>query len=153
VRRAGGRHHAASGRALDLLVSQPDAQRPLQHHTQASSWFRSRRGQPWATTPFTEAGFVRVSSNSAAIPSAVTPGEAIALLERMREVPGHRFLSDDVTLVLGTQVVRNRVATHRQVTGAHLLALARRHGARLVTLDRGVGSLAGDEDVVLVPLP
>jgi uncharacterized protein len=122
------------------------------HHRQASSWFRSRRGEPWATTPFTEAGFVRVSSNRSAIPSAVTPGEAIALLERMREVPGHRFLADDVTLVLGTEVPRARMVAHRQVTDAHLLALARRHGARLASLDRGVAALAGNDDVVLVPL-
>lgn len=122
------------------------------HHRQAATWFGRRGSQPWATTPFTEAGFVRLSSNAAAIPTAVTPGEAIALLDRMRAVPGHRFLADDLTLVIGEYVAMDRLATHRQVTDAHLLAVARRHGARLATLDRGVAMLAGGDDVVLVPL-
>jgi hypothetical protein len=122
------------------------------HHTQALSWFRSRVGQPWATTPFTEAGFVRVSANASGIPGAVTPTEAVALLDRMREVSGHRFLADDVPLVVGAHLAVERVATCRQVTDAHLLALARRHGARLATLDRGIAALAGGEDLLLVPV-
>jgi uncharacterized protein len=116
------------------------------------AWFRRRGGQPWATTPFTEAGFVRVSSNLSAIPSAVTPREAMALLERMREVAEHQFLADDVALVVGAYLGTERVVNHRQVTDAHLLAVARRHGASLVTLDRGIAALAGGEDVVVVPL-
>jgi toxin-antitoxin system PIN domain toxin len=122
------------------------------HHRPALAWFRSRQGQSWATTPVTEAGFVRLSSNPSAIPSAVTPSEAIALLDRMREVANHEFLADDVPLVVGAHLPVERVTTYKQVTDAHLLALARRHGARLATLDRGIESLAGGKDVVLVPL-
>lgn len=122
------------------------------HHIQALAWFRRRRGQPWATTPLTEAGFVRVSSNTSAIPAAVTPTEALALLDRMREVAGHRFLADDVPSVVGSYLTPEQVATYRQVTDAHLLAVARRHGARLATLDRGVAALAGGDDLVLVPV-
>jgi toxin-antitoxin system PIN domain toxin len=116
------------------------------------AWFRRRGAQPWATTPFTEAGFVRASSNVSAIPAAVTPSEAIALLQRMREVFEHRFLSDDVPLVVGGYVGVERVASYRHVTDAHLLAVARRHGASLATLDRGIAALAGGDDVILVPL-
>jgi uncharacterized protein len=122
------------------------------HHAQARAWFLGREEEPWATTPFTEAGFVRVSSNASAIPAAVTPTEAVALLDHMREVSGHRFLADDVPLVVGAHVASERVATYRQVTDAHLLALARRHGARLATLDRGIAGLAGGEDLLLVPV-
>lgn len=122
------------------------------HHAQALAWFRRRGARPWATTPFTEAGFVRVSSNPTAIPGAVTPTEAIALLGRVREVAGHRFLVDDVPLVFDTHLSPGRIATHRQVTDSHLLAVARRHGARLATLDRGLAGLAGGRDLVLVPL-
>jgi toxin-antitoxin system PIN domain toxin len=122
------------------------------HHQPALSWFRRRGGQPWATTPFTESGFVRVSSNVSAIPAAVTPAEAMVLLERMREVFEHRFLSDDVPLVVGAYLDVERVGSYRQVTDAHLLAVARRHGATLATLDRGIAALAGGKDVALVPL-
>jgi toxin-antitoxin system PIN domain toxin len=116
------------------------------------AWFRRRSNQPWATTPFTEAGFVRVSANVSAIPAAVTPSEALALLERMRDVFEHRFLPDDVPLVVGAYLGTERVASYRHVTDAHLLAVARRHGAQLATLDRGIAALAGGQDVVVVPL-
>ncbi len=125
------------------------------HHAPARAWFLARGSEPWATTPVTEAGFVRVSANSSAIPTAVTPGEATSLLGQMREVQGHVFLPDDVELVVGSEhALAGRIVGHRQVTDAHLLALARRHGARLATLDRAVTALAGEDAsaVVLVPV-
>ncbi|MBO0732661.1 MAG: hypothetical protein J2P57_25610 [Acidimicrobiaceae bacterium] len=122
------------------------------HHQPAMAWFRGRRGQLWATTPLTEAGFVRVSANPAAIPTAVDPADALRLLNRMRQLPDHTFLVDDVPGVVGTDVPWDRVASYRLVTDAHLLALARRHGARFATLDRGAAALAGGQDVVLIPL-
>ena len=124
------------------------------HHGPARAWFGARDGQPWATSPVTEAGFVRVSSNASAIPTAVTPGEARTLLGQMRHVEGHVFLPDDIELVTGSEsALAGRIVGHRQVTDAHLLALARRHGARLATFDRAVTALAGQDTgtVVLVP--
>lgn len=124
------------------------------HHQAAQKWFRARSPQPWATTPVTESGFVRVSSNKSAIPTAVTPSEALLLLSRLRQVPGHVFLPDDLELVVGTAYVRaERIVTHRLVTDAHLLAVAQRYGGRLATLDRGIATMAGDAaGVVLVPV-
>lgn len=125
------------------------------HHAAAQQWFQRRTAREWATTPVTESGFVRVSSNRSAIPTAVAPAQAVALLARMRGVAGHTFLPDDVETVTGAdRVDPTRVVTYRLVTNAHLLALARRHGARLATLDRGVKALAGGvDDVLLVPIP
>lgn len=125
------------------------------HHGAALRWFRNRSPLEWATTAFTECGFVRVSSNRTAIPTAVTPRDAMSLLVRMRQVSGHVFLPDDVELVVGAPglVTAERIVAHGSVTDAHLLGVARRHGARLATLDRGVKSLAGagSDDVVVVP--
>jgi toxin-antitoxin system PIN domain toxin len=122
------------------------------HHRPALKWFRARGAEAWATTPVTESGFVRVSCNASAIPTSVTPPEAIELLDRMREVAGHRFLADDIDLVVGTYLAADRLVTYRQVTDAHLLAVARRHGACLATFDRGIVTLAGGtKDVKLVP--
>lgn len=45
-------------------------------------------------------------------------------------------------MVVGAHLASERMATYRQVTDAHLLALARRHGGRLATFDRGVSGLA-----------
>ena len=68
----------------------------------------------------------------------------------MRQVAGHRFLVDDVDLLVGPHLDIRRVVTYRQVTDAHLLAIARRHGASLATFDRGLATLAGGSDVTLV---
>lgn len=127
------------------------------HHRLVRNWFERHATRSWATTPVTECGFVRVSSNRSAIPDAVTAGEAITLLARMRAHPGHAFLPDDVGGVVGhpAAVGVEQVVTHRAVTDAHLVALARRHDARLVTLDRGVQGLVstGDDCVVLIGMP
>jgi uncharacterized protein len=125
------------------------------HHGVAQDWFRGRASAPWATTPVTESAFVRVSANQSAIPTAVTPAEALALLDEIRRVPGHVFLPDDLEGVVGEGLVpADRIVTYRQVTDGHLLAVARRHGARLATLDRGVAGLAGEsaDDVITVPV-
>lgn len=123
------------------------------HHVAARRWFRERRDR-WATTPVTEVGFVRVSSNRAAIPTAVAPSQALGILAQMRDAPGHVFLADDVEMVTGHHVAQGPIlAGHQQVTDAHLLAVAARHGARLVTFDRGIRSLAGSAgNVELVPI-
>jgi predicted nucleic acid-binding protein len=46
-----------------------------------------------------------------------------------------------------------KIAGYRHITDAHLLAVARRHGASLATLDRGIATLARGHDVVVVPVP
>lgn len=122
------------------------------HHRRALSWFRRLGGQEWATTPLTETGFVRVSSNVSAIPTAVSPPEAIEVLIKMRQRKDHTFLADDVPIVVGDYLRAGKLATYRQVTDGHLLALAVRHDGQLATFDRGVKALAEDADsVVLVP--
>lgn len=46
------------------------------HHEAATSWFRTHGARGWATSPFTEAGFVRVSSNRSAMLTSTTPATA-----------------------------------------------------------------------------
>ncbi len=121
------------------------------HHGAARRWFARTGRHRWATTPVTESGFVRVSANPVAIPDAVRPAEACALLRRVRSLPGHQFLPDDVELVFDEAVDPTRVVTHRQVTDAHLLALATRHGAVLASFDQGLESLAAPDTLALIP--
>ena len=125
------------------------------HHPTARGWFVANRSAGWATCPITESGFVRVSSNRRAMPAAVSPGEAIALLTRLRAQPGHTFWADPVSIAGSVHVPRSRLASHGQVTDAHLLALAREHGGRIATFDRGLAVLAephGARDVELLEL-
>lgn len=112
------------------------------HHHQAQKWFAQRRRAGFRTCPLTQTGFVRISSNPHFTPEAVSPKEALALLDRITALPSHAFWPDDLPLkeALGTD---QAIVTHRQITDAYLLALARVRGGILATLDRGVLSLPG----------
>lgn len=105
------------------------------HHAAAMDWLGRELGQGWASCPLTQNGCIRIMSQPA-YPGAL-PAAAVA--ERLAEAangPDHRFWADDVN-VLGPGVVQwDRILGHRQITDAYLLALAVRHGGRLVTFDR-----------------
>jgi toxin-antitoxin system PIN domain toxin len=111
------------------------------------AWFDKNHANGWATCPITESGFVRVSSNSKAIPSAIGVDAARAVLSALRTADGHAFLCDDVSITDGDVPP---IVGHRQVTDAHLVALARRRRACLVTFDTGVLALAQGRDVELL---
>jgi toxin-antitoxin system PIN domain toxin len=122
------------------------------HHRPARRWFGEAYRDGWATTPVTEFGFVRVSSNAAAVGEPLTPPEAIALLREIRRRDGHESWTDDVSPTDGRWVDASALRGHRQVTDAHLLSLARRHGGRLATLDHAVAALAGPDAAAVVTL-
>lgn len=113
------------------------------HHDLAHRWFRRQQRDGWATCPLTESGFVRVSSNRRAIPGASTPAEAIVLLQRIRQLEGHVFWTDEISPAKCAATPFARVASYRQITDAHLLALALHRGGALATLDQGLVELAG----------
>lgn len=117
------------------------------HHAVARSWFAEHHRGGWATCPVTESGFVRVSSNARILPSPISVADARRVLLALRAVDGHRFLHDDVSMV---DPDLPAIVGHRQVTDAHLLTLARRHGVPLVTFDAGVAALAGGSGVELL---
>jgi toxin-antitoxin system PIN domain toxin len=107
------------------------------HHQPARQWFAENSGEGWATTPVSELGFVRVSSNKKVVPAAVTPGAALDVLREMCRIGGHEFWADECRL-LEPPFVLDRLGSHRQVTDLHLAALAIRRGGTLVTFDRGI---------------
>ncbi len=117
------------------------------HHASMRSWFAGNQSGGWATCPITESGFVRVSSNPKVLPAPLTVELARDALRGLRGARGHRFLPDDVS-ICDDDVPR--LNGHRQVTDAHLLALARRHELRIVTFDAGLADLAGGRDVELL---
>jgi toxin-antitoxin system PIN domain toxin len=117
------------------------------HHAPIRGWFATHGERGWATCPLTESGFVRVSSNPKVLPSPIGIEAARRVLASLRAHRGHRFLADDVSI---TDADVPRLSGHRQVSDAHLLTLARRHKARLVTFDTGVLALANRADVELL---
>jgi uncharacterized protein len=119
------------------------------HHGAAVAWFTS--AESFATCSITQTGFVRVSSNPSIFRDALSVREAVATLAALIARPAHRFLPDDVGFVDNAAVAHDRLVGHRQVTDAHLVGLARRHRAQLVTFDAGLAALGGDT-VRLLPL-
>lgn len=112
------------------------------HHDLAQRWFAARRAAGFSTCPLTQLAFVRISSNPAFTPEAVSPRQALDLLERITSLPEHAFWLDELP-VNRAMDQQHAIMAHRQITDAYLLELARTHGATLATLDRGVLLLAG----------
>lgn len=92
-----------------------------------------------ATCPLVENGVIRIM----AMPSYGRGGGVpmMQVRQRLQEACAsldHAFWPDDVSLRDDTLVDFTRVQGHQQVTDLYLLALAVRHGGRLVTFDRSV---------------
>ena len=120
------------------------------HHGRVHEWFRSLQSS-WATSPLTEAGFLRLSTNSKVVGRAVTFAEALEILRRLRALPGHRFLEDGSTLAQ-SHIDLSRAVSTGQVTDLHLVNLAANAGAVLATLDKAVMTYLAPQDRKYVEL-
>jgi uncharacterized protein len=110
-----------------------------QFHAAAVRALETKRSR-WATCALTQLGFLRLSSNPAAIPGAKSPAECVALLAAMVSDPLHVYF-DRLPPVTGGTIFRG-VLGHNQVTDAYLLHLARGYHAVFMTFDRRLLSLA-----------
>ena len=110
------------------------------HHRLARDWFTGVGSDPWSTCPFTQSGFIRVSSNPRIVDPAVTPQEALRMLRRLTGIGRHVFWPDDLDWTV-EDLPFGLVMGHRQVTDAYLLGMAIRRSGRLVTLDRSIVDL------------
>ncbi len=111
-------------------------------HAVAQGWFRDHWRRGWSTCPLTQSAFVRVISNPSALKNAVTPAEAIALLEGNLRHATHEFWPDDLTFASAAAPFEKLMMGHQQIADVYLLGLALRHRSRLVTFDRGIIALA-----------
>jgi uncharacterized protein len=116
-------------------------------HDTVQQWFGGHASRGWATCPMVEAGFVRILSNPAFSPRAVSPKEAMLALAVSAKHPGHQFWPDDISLVQALAKRQDRIVGHQQVTDAYLLALAVHHRGMLATLDKRLTGLAGERGV------
>lgn len=106
-----------------------------QHHALAHEWFARESRHGWATCALTQLSFVRLSSNPAYTPAAVTPLEAGDLLRKLAAHRRHRYWA---TLpALGPPMLAH-VLGHQQVQDAYMVHLAEQQHGRLVTFDRRV---------------
>lgn len=114
-------------------------------HSTVQQWFHAISPRGWATCPFTQAGFIRIVSNPAFSPDAVTPGEALNILQSNLSIKGHRFWAEAISCGDAVQPFREQIVGHRQVTDAYLLGLAKHHKGVLATLDRAILALLDNE--------
>jgi toxin-antitoxin system PIN domain toxin len=120
---------------LDVNVLVALAHQAHADHERVSRWFASlREGEvTLATCSICELGFVRVSVQSgleSSVPEAVDTLKGLIASSR---IPFRR-LADE----LGATDLPPSVKGPKQITDGHLSALARHHGGRLATLDRGI---------------
>jgi uncharacterized protein len=94
-------------------------------HLRASRWLS--RAKSFATSSISEMGFLRVSLSPA---FGASFEDALAALEAIVRMRGHRFVRDDTRA--GSLP---HVSTSKDVTDAHLVYLARRHRLKLATFD------------------
>jgi hypothetical protein len=119
-------------------------------HERVGSWFARHSRAGWVTSPFTEAAFVRILSNPAFSPNALTPTSALIVLKRNVGLPTHRFWADSISLAEAMGGLSCRLTGHQQVTDAYLIALAMHNGGKVATLDSRMKQL-GQDAVEVVP--
>lgn len=118
-----------------------------EHHREAHRWLAG--AERFATTPITEMGLVRLLLNPVVVGREVPARTALDILAGVRADARARFLADDSTLAEPAVDVTG-LGGHRQVTDWHLLNLAARHDATVVTFDRSFTHAALPADAVRV---
>jgi toxin-antitoxin system PIN domain toxin len=111
------------------------------HHHRAQTWFKKNAKYGWATCPFTQTAFIRLSSNPSVFHDATTPLEAQLALDISLNHPNHHFWPDSLSVRDAIAPLRSSVVGHRQITDAYLLGLAIFRKGKLATFDRAIASL------------
>lgn len=77
-----------------------------------------------------------------------------SIVARMRDLPGHSFWPDDLSLAKSEIVDANKILTSAQVTDTYLLALAVSRGGMLASFDRRLTTTAverGKAHLTIIP--
>ncbi len=124
---------------VNMLVALMDPRHALNGRAQA--WWRAEKDLGWASCPISQNGFLRiVILKSYTNPSPI--GDALTTLTRATKDVHHTFWPDDLTLLDTAAIDHSRLLGPKQITDVYLLALAVKHGGRLVTLDSGIAPSA-----------
>ena len=85
-------------------------------HDAAHRWFEKERGAPWATCPLTENGVIRIVSHPRYPNTPGSPTVAAGIVAKLRQLPGHVFWPDDISLVASDLINPDQIFTPAQVT-------------------------------------
>ena len=124
---------------VNVLIALFDADHAS--HRAAMTWFSEHAGKGWASCPITQNGCVRIMSHPS-YPGAHSPSAVVERLRAATSHEAHQFWPDSVSLLDGRVIDATRIHGPRQLTDAYLLALAVKHGGRLVTFDGAIAASA-----------
>jgi toxin-antitoxin system PIN domain toxin len=121
---------------VSVLIALLDAEHV--HHMTVTRWFADNAPHGgWASCPLTQNGCIRILSQPAYLNS--TPAALVAdILGEATADPLHEFWPDSLSLLSPGALHWDRLLSGRHLTDVYLLALAVRHGGRLVTMDQGI---------------
>ena len=103
-------------------------------HSVAKTWWVLHREEGWATCPLTQNACVRII-NQPGYPNPQTVSTVVSLLASTCGDTCHEFWSDDASFLDAKLFQHAHIHGHRQITDLYLLALAVKHGGRLITFD------------------
>ncbi len=115
---------------VNVLVALTNAEHD--HHRRAHAWWGGV--ERWATTPITESSFMRLMLNPVVTGAAFSFAQVLAVLRGLKAQPGYVWLPDESSLEEAA-IEPAGLRGYAQVTDFHLVNLAARSGAVLVTLD------------------
>jgi toxin-antitoxin system PIN domain toxin len=134
-----------AGFLLDVNVLIAMAWPTHRDHQKVHEWLARHARDGWATCPLTQTSFVRMLSNPAFSANALTPTDALTLLQANLAHPAHRFWADEVSMIDSLKLFAQKLTGHQQVTDAYLLGLAIHKRGKLATMDRAVRTLLPDK--------
>lgn len=118
---------------VNVLIALHDANHA--HHALASEWFIAHAAAGWASCPLTQNGVLRIMAHrgySNPQPMSVL----VAMLQASTQSAIHAFWPDDLSLLDAQRFQHARIHNPKQLTDLYLLALAVKHGGRLVSFDQ-----------------
>ena len=128
---------------LNVLIALMDSSH--RHYAKAQEWFVTSGKERWGLCPLTEAGFLRITTNSAYRSEQRTFLQAIAIIQILKGRPGCVYWEIGKSWVELTAPFAHRISGHQQITDAYLLGMAIAREGVLVTFDKGVLYMAGKE--------
>lgn len=138
---------------VNVLIALLDARHIA--HDDAHEWFARVGKKGWATCPITQNGLLRIVGASRYRSAPWPLPRLVEMLAEFCAAPGHRFWSEDFSLLDSPLIVRAQLTGAAQLTDTYLLALAVKNQGGLATFDRRLATravLGGAEALHVIPV-
>ena len=121
------------------------------HHPVAQTWFDTQSNNSCAFCRITQLALLRHLTNSKIMgPFVQNQQQAWAAYDSLSSDPRVTFLQEPATLDAEfRRLTQSSAPSHQQWTDAYLASIAKLSSAQLVSFDRGFGSFAGLDFVIL----